>query len=391
MRLPVNGVHRRARHAGAILLASNPALTFAAARCLREAGTPFHLVGAGRYPAVRTMRGCVSSTTLASDAFDAVRPEVVALVRQLLQAHPGAVVVPSGMRATLFLAAIESLPRENVFPLSPVSVLLELNDKWRFAALLRRLDVAHPMTERVEGLADLANVDVPFPAIIKPLDASGQQGVRRVETRADLERLVRDVGAAHLLPVLVQPFLPGHDLGVSVLSDHGLVVADRVQEFKDDGSLAYVEDAEAVAMTRAVCAATGLHGVANFDFRRDTAAGRLTMLECNPRLYATAHKSAYSGLNMVDLGMRLARGVGCAPPRTQQTVVLRPSATVRRLVAARSISNIPVASRHAFVAEVRDPISSLLRGAEWRFPDAFRRVTGNKPKTWETFDSHDRR
>jgi predicted ATP-grasp superfamily ATP-dependent carboligase len=295
------------------------------------------------------------------------------------------------MRTTLFLAGVESLPRSNVFPLSSPSVLLELNDKWRFASLLRRLDIAHPTTVRVDALADLGNVDLPFPVIIKPLDASGQQGVRRVDTRADMERLVRDVSAAKLLPVLVQPFIPGHDLGVSVLSDHGRVVAHRVQEFKDDGSLAYVEDAEAVEMARAVCAATGLHGVANFDFRRDTAAGRLTMLECNPRLYATAHKSAYSGLNMVDLGMRLARGDRCQPPETQPTVVLRPSATVRRLVAARSISNIPIASRNAFLAEVRDPISSLLRGAEWRFPEAFRRVTGNKPKTWETFDSHDRR
>jgi predicted ATP-grasp superfamily ATP-dependent carboligase len=334
------------------------------------------------------MRGCVSATTLDGHAFDTPRPDVEALLKELVTAYPGAVVVPSGMRATLILSAIASLPPENVFPLSPTSVLLELNDKWRFASLLRRLEIAHPMTRRVETLADLPNVDVPFPVVIKPLDASGQQGVRRVDSRADLERLIRNVSAAHLLPVLVQPFLPGHDLGVSVLADHGVVLAERVQDFKDDGSLAYVNDDEAVAMARAVCAAIGLHGVANFDFRRDST---ITMLECNPRLYATAHKSAYSGLNMVQLGMRLARGERPASPPTPPTVVMRPSATVRMLAAERTVSKIPAASRNALIAEVRDPLSSVLRAVEWRFPDAFRRVTGNQLKSWESFDSHDRR
>src|SRR3954471_8804816 len=94
----------------AILLTRESGPAFAPARCLAAAEMRFHLVSAEPALAVRTMRGCVGTTRVSDSVFDATDNDNydnnVALrdvLCQLLQVHPGAVVVPVEMPATTAL------------------------------------------------------------------------------------------------------------------------------------------------------------------------------------------------------------------------------------------------------------------------------------------------
>ena len=279
----------------AVLLASDPGMAFAAARCLRFAGLRFRLLGAARYPAVRTMLVCRGATRVTMGPTRSEPGTALEQLQAALAESPDAVAVPAGLAATFYLARhATALPASQVFPLSPEPLLQQVHGKWEFSALCRSLGVRHPRTVLVERAEDLRDLPLELPVVVKPLEAEGSRGVRVVHDRATLTRLVDRVAGAGLLPVLLQEFVAGDDMGVSVVADHGRVVACRLQSPAEGGRLDYLDRPDALELARTLVVGTDYHGVANIDLRRSAADDQLYALEWNPRLYATSHQSCYA-------------------------------------------------------------------------------------------------
>ncbi|MGH3840184.1 MAG: ATP-grasp domain-containing protein [Pseudonocardiaceae bacterium] len=365
----------------AVLLASDPGMAFAAARCLRFAGMRFRLLGAARYPAVRTMLVCRGATRVTMGPTRSEPGTALEQLQAALAESPDAVAVPAGLAATFYLARhATALPASQVFPLSPEPLLQQVHGKWEFSALCRSLGVRHPRTALVERAEDLRDLPLELPVVVKPLEAEGSRGVRVVHDRATLTRLVDRVAGAGLLPVLLQEFVAGDDMGVSVVADHGRVVACRLQSPAEGGRLDYLDRPDALELARTLVAGTDYHGVANIDLRCSAADDQLYALEWNPRLYATSHQSCYAGMNPVALGISLARSQPLTLDLLRATDVLRPGTAARRLLRREPVS---LASRWAAEAELREPLSSGVRALEWRFPELFRRLRGEERNVWD--------
>lgn len=370
-----------------LLLASNPGLALAASRCLWDAGMTFQLVSTGRYASVRSMTNCVGSAVIDAEALRHDDPALLENLQRALELSPATVVVPAGLPATFFLSRnLDRLPTRQVFPVSSYDLLLELDDKWRFGQLLGRLLQPHPETQLVTSVEQAREIAIEDRAVLKPLAAEGSLGVRVVSSTAELVAALEPIEAAGLMPVLVQEFIPGDDMGVNVIADHGEVLGTRVQKFEADGRLSFLDRPDAVAIATAVVKETGAHGVFNMDLRRDEASDRLVMTECNPRLYATSHKSAYSGMNPVALGVELARSgrIGVLP--SEPTEVHPPLRTLKRVL-RRERDDVNSASLRCMDAEIRNPLSSGLRLAEMRLPGLAGRVRGEQLGTWAAFDA----
>lgn len=370
-----------------LLLASNPGLALAASRCLWDAGMTFQLVATGRYPSVRSMSNCVGSAVIDAGSLRTDDPDLVASLRRAVEISPRTVIVPAGLPATFFLSRnLDALPSRNVFPVSPYDVLTELDDKWRFGQLLGRLMQPHPETVLVSSVDEARAIPVEGKVVLKPLAAEGSLGVRIIESSDELVSAVAAIESAGLMPVLVQEFVPGDDMGVNVIADHGEVLGTRVQKFEADGRLSFLDRPDAVEIATSVVKETGAHGVFNFDLRRDAATDRLLMTECNPRIYATSHKSAYSGMNPVALGVELARSgrIGVLP--AEPTEVLPPLRALRQVLRRRS-DEVNPASMRGMRAEVGNPMSSALRLAEMKLPAVAEHLRGEQIGDWAAFDA----
>ena len=109
------------------------------------------------------------------------------------------------------------------------------------------------------------------------------------------------------------------------------------------------------------------------------------MTECNPRLYATSHKSAYAGMNPVEIGVRMARELPSTevdPPTP--TLIEEPLRALKAMARGRG-SSLSTATRRALRAEANNPVSSLIRAVEWRRPELARAARGERATTWEAF------
>lgn len=112
---------------------------------------------------------------------------------------------------------------------------------------------------------------------------------------------------------LIQEYLPGHELTVDLVVDHGKVLyhACKLNFEMENGvarrSTVASDFPMAVEQCKFVCEKLKLHGNIGFDLKCD-AEGKPYIIDCNPRMTATVSLVAKAGINMPYIALQLALG-----------------------------------------------------------------------------------
>jgi D-aspartate ligase len=244
---------------------------------------------------------------------------------------PRAVLIPCSDALVREVAELPA-PLAQRFPSSVCGpqVVTQLTNKAKFARLLERLGVPHPLTLVVQDSAALAQLrGVSFEHLfLKPEDSStfmqryGVKGVR-VRTLTDactqFERMRADGQ-----PVVVQEYVPGpgsnHFLVDGFASAGGeiraLFARRRLRMYPPDfGDSSYMvsvplsEVEGAVASLRCLLSAIGFRGIFSAEFKRDTRDGQFKILEVNARVWIYVEFAGRCGVDVCALAYRDALGL----------------------------------------------------------------------------------
>ncbi|MDE2334924.1 MAG: ATP-grasp domain-containing protein [Rhodospirillales bacterium] len=218
----------------------------------------------------------------------------LAAMRDLLAAQRFDLVIPCNETALLPLdrhrAELAPLARLAIPGEAAIEVLF---DKVATRELAQRLGVpvAPGRTLRAEEDAAAAIAELGAPVLVKPrhsytLERLAVRG--KVQLAEDAAQLAHAMAGADPAATLLEGFVAGRGLGVSVLASGGRVLQafehHRVHEHS--GSSYYRVSAplspDLLAACEAITAALDYTGLAMFEFRRD-AAGRWVLLEVNAR------------------------------------------------------------------------------------------------------------
>jgi biotin carboxylase len=191
-----------------------------------------------------------------------------------------------------------------VFPMPPVEVFDQLNDKWSFYNLLVAHGIPTPRSQLVTSLDEIDRLDLGYPVMVKPPRGEDSKGVRRVDDRPallrDLERSARE----GQLPLIVQEFIPGPDIDLDLLADRGELVCWLVQQRVGSG-MRFPADDRLVALGRAMCRAVQYRGVGHVDMRIDERTDTVLAIEFNPRFWGSLPFASWLGVNFVGWGASL--------------------------------------------------------------------------------------
>lgn len=217
------------------------------------------------------------------------------------------VVMPSDIGSTILLARLQSeISPARTIPLAQPKTIALLHNKWHFGQWLSDHRLPTPETRLLEADTSIDDIDMAFPLIAKPLEASGSKGVQKIDTRDDLRDYAREHRASSSSPFLVQTFIPGEDLVFGVIAEHGTIKAWTIQKYCQDGTrIEFVDIPELLQLGQRIVGGVGHHGVAEFDVRLGVD-GSLWFIECNPRFWASVGISMCMGVNLVDLSVRIA-------------------------------------------------------------------------------------
>ncbi|MGH2950434.1 MAG: carbamoyl-phosphate synthase large subunit, partial [Solirubrobacterales bacterium] len=242
--------------------------------------------------------------------------------------HPEGVIVQFGGQTPLRLA--KPLQEAGVRMLgTPVDAIDLAEDRGRFGALLRRLEIAHPpfgTTHSAEEATMIAE-DVGFPLLVRPSYVLGGRAMEICYSTDGLDAyLSRHVKADQEHPLLLDRFLEDAiEVDVDALCDgESCRVAGIMQHVEEAGvhsgdsacvippmSLGEEMLDEIRATTERIALELGVIGLINIQFA--VAGGRLNVIEANPRASRTVpFVSKAIGAPLAKIACRLMLGESLA-------------------------------------------------------------------------------
>lgn len=301
---------RKARHGSSrrlrVVLLSPPGdLGHTVLRSLSALGAETLLI-CGPRSAVR-FSSHVSRTLLASaEAFENTNL-IVDVINTEAERAPIDVILASSVAGLKILASARDKLRVPVFPMSDLSTIEVLNDKWQFAQLCSECDVPIPRT-LLYSSASHASIEevraaIGFPCVVKPVNASGGDGICVVQSESALPSALAEASLYSNDGLLVQRYMPGADIGLSVFAVNGHI--RNWTTFYCDGhwSTHFSFIPELLEAGRRIVSHARLTGVMNFDARYDKTSGQLALLECNPRFFRRVSAARNCGLDFVSAGL----------------------------------------------------------------------------------------
>ncbi len=240
------------------------------------------------------------------------------------QEKPEGVIVQFGGQTPLKLA--RTLEEAGV-PLlgTPVDAIDLAEDRGRFGALLRRLDIAHPPYGTAHSAEEAETVagEVGFPLLVRPSYVLGGRAMEICYSTDDLRTyLDKHVKADQEHPLLLDRFLENAiEVDVDALGDGDSVhVAGIMQHVEEAGvhsgdsacvipplSLGEEMLAEIRSTTERIAMALGVIGLLNIQYA--IAEGRLYVIEANPRASRTVpFVSKAIGVPLAKVAARLMLG-----------------------------------------------------------------------------------
>jgi len=183
----------------------------------------------------------------------------------------------------------------------------KLHPKDNFARTMQELDVSSPKTWLPEDEADLKDLDLPFPVLIKPYNQSAGRGIHKVQTMEELVQYWHKNEKKYGQKSLVQELADGEDYCLTALFDKGERKASmayrNVHRFPPTDSGAGILR-ETVLDQRFEKIASDLmkplkwNGVAEFDFLWDEKEDSTpVMIEVNTRFWGGLFQSVESGID----------------------------------------------------------------------------------------------
>ena len=296
----------------AVLICHNPRLGQGVIDTLNANGVSPWLIcdptTSGSLQASRLIKG----TLLARPDLHQRHDEILQAILTQHAVTPFDVAVAADVEGALILDAIKDRLPIPLYPQADKATLELLNDKWQFRNLCQELRLPTPETLH---FPDKTHIDpymiaqIGYPVVLKPTSRFSSIGVRVVASSDELRRIIDDP-IYRSGSIIVQQYIDGQDIGLSVFCRDGKIIAATTFFCGDNDATMFLPITALRAMGERICAATNYNGVANFDARIEQQTGNIMLFECNPRFFMRLSACRICGLDLLGLGLPGQRSLG---------------------------------------------------------------------------------
>lgn len=144
-----------------------------------------------------------------------------------------------------------------------------------------------------------------YPFMMKPLELEAGIGIVHINNSKELERYTQTRAGKNSYPILVQKYVPGYDVGMSIIAVDGIIVAWTTQKRDEKAVLTVIDHEEAYAIGEKIIQKEKYSGFMHIDFQMDRSTGKVFVLECNPRTWSSINASILSGADFLDYAVRV--------------------------------------------------------------------------------------
>jgi D-aspartate ligase len=237
------------------------------------------------------------------------------------------IILPVSEEGMVFAAAErETLSRLATLSCIPSLESLEIaRNKWLLNQFACQHNLPAPEAALVtfDAAFDQRISTLEYPVLLKPTALTDGQGIRRFDTPDDLQSFLR--GQEKTLfkdKYLVQTYVPGSDLGLSVLCRDGEILAFTIQRgIKSEAhrfgplmAMEFIRRDDVLDTGQKLLAALRWNGVAHIDLRHDSRDGQPKIVEMNARYWGSLLGSLVAGVNFPYLACLTAQNICFSMP-----------------------------------------------------------------------------
>jgi predicted ATP-grasp superfamily ATP-dependent carboligase len=286
-----------------------------------------HVLSSKRWMPVRFSRHCRLYKFSSTGADYARRLNALTDIARRIHVD---VILPVSEEGMLLAATErEALSRLASLPPIPETQSLKLaKNKWQLNQFACQHDLPVPEAVLVTfGPAfDRQVSSLEYPVLLKPTTLTDGQGIRRFDTPSDILGFLKSQDEEMFkAKYLVQTYIPGSDMGLSVLCRDGEILAFTIQRgiisaahrFGPLMAMQFISQEDVLDIGQRLVSALHWSGVAHIDFRQDSRDGRAKIIEMNARYWGSLLGSLVAGVNFPYLACLAAQGISFARPRYQ--------------------------------------------------------------------------
>lgn len=190
----------------------------------------------------------------------------------------------------------------NINILTPESNYLEIaNNKWELAKFLNKFNLPQPYTTDLMTLKSIENLKYPF--LLKPKDGSHGSNIFIVKNESEFLKIYDKLKDKD--NYIIQDFIQGYDIDMSVLCKKGEILTYTIQKgylfgslpFRPPIGIEFLHSDEIYDTIKKLMKELDWTGVAHIDLRYDSKKDRFLIIEVNPRFWGSIHASKKVGVN----------------------------------------------------------------------------------------------
>jgi predicted ATP-grasp superfamily ATP-dependent carboligase len=197
-------------------------------------------------------------------------------------------------------------------PVPEYELLRMADDKWSFQCFAREQGFPVIPTvlvaERNKIVADSSELaSIEYPALLKPTNQMGGEGILRINSQSDFYRVVEQKGTIKKEGrYILQSHIPGVDYSLGVVCKGGKILTYGLQkdiygpgnDFGYQKAMEFVHDERVIEIGTRLVEAMKWDGIAFIDFRLDQRDNTMKLLEMNPRFGRALLGYLLAGVNL---------------------------------------------------------------------------------------------
>lgn len=254
-------------------------------------------------------------------------------------------------------ANLPTLPSIEAFQLA--------NNKARLVDFMDQHHIPYPKALTLSSGATTEQIlNLTMPVLYKPSDSCGGRGIVKF---TDFKSLETELPNLDTRDGLIQEFIEGNDICMSVLCKHGDIVAYTIQttlihgieQYSPAIAVDFVDNSHVYTAVKDLMKTLKWEGVAHIDLRIDTEKDKVYIIEINPRFWGSLMASLFAGINFAQLYCQLNLDEPIGNTKYQLIQHMRPGVYIKYLL-------------KQLVAVDDIKLSKLNMGIKYRFPTTIR-------------------
>ena len=252
--------------------------------------------------------------------------DINACMEKALRKHSIDVILTVGEKGANYIETNDWVRKLKLAPVSNISTLNKVSNKWTLSKICEGLSLNYPKSIHISRKEDIGKISEihGYPVLIKPVTGAGGEGIVLVHT----EEMLHDYIGDRLIyngieEYLVQEYISGPDIDISVLCQQGKILAFTIQEpidksekvFKFSKSIRFLVDKNILEYCQKLVSNVCWNGVAHLDFKREKNSDEIYLIDFNGRFWGTLLGSTCAGVNFPFLACLSGLGINFSIPK----------------------------------------------------------------------------